>query len=197
MKKIFMVIRKITVPPIFAMAFLIVIYFMKPYIFTSVGQLICGIFFLGILPLLGYPLQKYIPYFKEKGREGQRSLAMIFSVAGYLLGTFIVFIKRASSELCIIYLEYLFSGIIMLLFNRVFHLKASGHACGITAPVLFSVYFSMFIPAVIGGLLVIPVLVSSIQTKRHTMPQLLGGCMISAVCLVIIKYLGIFIFPLK
>lgn len=194
MEKIFYVIRKITVPPIFAMAFLIVIYFMQPSIFTSVGQLICGIFFLGILPILGYPLQKYIPYFKEKGREGQRSLAMIFSVAGYLLGTSIVFITKASFELCIVYLEYLFSGITMLVFNKVFHLKASGHACGIVAPVLLFACFNMFIPAVIGGLLVIPVLISSLKTKRHTMPQLLGGCTISAVCLVIIKYFSIFIF---
>lgn len=194
MEKIFYVIRKITVPPIFAMAFLIVIYFMQPSIFTSVGQLICGIIFLAILPILGYPLQKYIPYFKEKGREGQRSLAMIFSVAGYLLGAFIVFITKALSELCIVYLEYLLSGILMLVFNKGFHLKASGHACGIVAPVLLFVYFNMLIPAVIGAVFVIPVLISSLKTKRHTMPQLLGGCMISAVCLVIIKYFDISIF---
>lgn len=179
------------------MAFFIVIYFMQPSFFTSAGQLVCGIFFLGILPILGYPLQKYIPHFKEKGREGQRSLAMIFSVAGYLLGTFIVFMTKASSALCIVYLEYLLSGITMLLFNKVFRLKASGHACGIVAPVLLFVYFNLFIPAVIGGLFVIPVLISSLKTKRHTMPQLLGGCMISAVCLVIIKYFGIFIFSRK
>ena len=194
MEKIFYFIRKITVPPIFAMVFLIVIYFMQPSIFADVGQLICGMFFLGILPILGYPLQKYIPYFKERGREGQRSLAMIFSVAGYLLGTFTVFITKSSSELCLVYLEYLFSGIMMLVFNKMFHLKASGHACGIVAPVLLFAYFNMFIPAVIGGLFVVPVLISSLKTKRHTMPQLLGGCMISAVCLVITKYFGIFIF---
>lgn len=191
MEKTFYFIRKITVPPIFAMAFLVVIYFMKPFIFTSVWQLIGGIFFLGILPIIGYPLQKYIPYFKEKGREGQRSLAMIFCVAGYLLGTFTTFVTKASPELCMVYLEYLLSGIMMLIFNKVFHLKASGHACGIVAPVLLFAYFNMFIPAVIGGLFVIPVLISSLKTKRHTMPQLLGGCMISAVCLIIIKYFGL------
>lgn len=191
MEKTFYFIRKITVPPIFAMAFLLMIYFMQPFIFTSVWQLIGGIFFLGILPILGYPLQKYIPYFKEKGREGQRSLAMIFSVAGYLLGTFVALISKASSELCTVYLEYLLSGILMLVFNKVFHFKASGHACGIVAPVLLSVYFSMFIPALIGGVFVIPVLISSLKTKRHTMSQLLGGGMISAVSLVIIECFGL------
>lgn len=193
MEKTFYFIRKITVPPIFAMAFLLVIYFMQPSIFTSVWQLMFGIFFLGILPILGYPLQKYIPYFKKKGREGQRSLAMIFSVAGYLLGTFTVLVTKNSSELCTVYLEYLFSGIAMLVFNKVFHLKASGHACGIVAPVLLFLYFNMFIPAVIGGLFIIPVLISSFKTKRHSIPQLLGGCMISTVCLIIIKYFSLFI----
>lgn len=188
MEKIFYFIRKITVPPIFAMAFLLVMYFLKPIYFTSVWELICGLFFLGILPILGYPLQKYIPYYKNKGREGQRSLAMLFCVAGYLLGTLTAFVTKASSGLCIVYLEYLLGGIAMLVFNKVFHLKASGHACGIIAPVLLSVYFSMYVPAVIGGLLVIPVLISSLKIKRHTMPQLLGGCMIAAVCLVFIQY---------
>lgn len=187
MEKICYLIRKVTVPPIFATAFLIVMYFMNSSGFTSLWQLICGIVFLGILPILGYPLQKYIPHFKERGREGQRSLAMIFSVAGYLLGTITAFVTKASPELCIVYLEYLLSGIVMIIFNKVFHLKASGHACGIVAPVVLFIYFRMLVPAVIGGLLVIPVLVSSLKTKRHTMPQLLGGCLISTACLLIIK----------
>lgn len=74
MEKIFYFIRKITVPPIFAMVFLIVIYFMQPSIFADVGQLICGIFFLGILPILGYPLQKYIPYFRREDERGREAL---------------------------------------------------------------------------------------------------------------------------
>lgn len=194
MEKTFYFIRKITVPPIFAMIFLLVIYWMQPSIFSSIWQFICGIIFLGILPILGYPLQKYIPYFKEKGREGQRILAMIFGVTGYFLGTFTVFVTKSSSELCTVYWEYLLSGITMLLFNKVFHYKASGHACGIVAPVLLFVCFNMFIPAVIAGLFVIPVLLSSLKTKRHTMPQLLAGCMIPAVCLIMIKYFGLSMF---
>ena len=190
MEKISYFIRKITVPPVLAMAFLLVMYFMKPSCFTSVWQLLCGLLFLGILPILGYPLQKYIPYYKDKGREGQRSLAMIFCVAGYLLGTLTVFVTKASSELCIVHLEYLLSGMIMFVFNKVFHLKASGHACGIIAPVMLSLSFNMYVPAVIGGLFVILVLISSLKLKRHTMPQLLGGCMIAAVCLGFIEYFG-------
>ena len=86
--------------------------------------MIGGIVFLTILPVLAYPLQKYIPGFKDKGREGQRSLAMIFSFAGYLLGTVVAFAFSANTIVKIIYLEYLFCGITMLVFNKLFKLKA-------------------------------------------------------------------------
>lgn len=129
MQKVCLFIRKVTTPPIFATAFLLAVFFIQPPVFMSVWQLICGILFLGVLPILGYPLQKHIPYFKDKGREGQRSLAMIFSVAGYLLGIITVAFSEASTELYVIYLEYLLSGIGILLLNKVFHFKTSGHAC--------------------------------------------------------------------
>lgn len=54
---------------------------------------------------------------------------MIFSAVGYLLGTLVAFITDVPVELKIIYLEYLLCGIAMLVLNKVFKLKASGHAC--------------------------------------------------------------------
>ena len=190
MNKVFHVLRIITVPPVFAFAFLLTIYFMRPDTFMSVWQLLCGLFFLSVLPVQGYPLQKYIPYFRDKGREGQRSLAMIFGASGYLLGLITAFAMQAPLALCVIYLEYLLCGIAMLLFNKGFHLKASGHACGIVAPVLLFVYFKLYLPAVLGALLIIPVLVSSVKTKRHTVQQLIGGCLIAVVCLLLIMFLS-------
>lgn len=184
MENMFYFIRKITVPPIFAMAFLLTLYYIHPEYFMSIIQLICGLLFLGVLPLLGYPLQKYIPPFKDKGREGQRSLAMIFSVLGYMLGTISLYTFEASPELHIVYFEYLLCGIVIFIFNKVFRLKASGHACGITGPIVLFIDFKMFIPAIIGSLFVIPVIISSVKTKRHTLAQLVGGCIIAALCLV-------------
>lgn len=142
--------------------------------------------FLCVLPILAYPLQKYIPHFKDKGREGQRSLAMIFSAVGYLLGTLVAFITGAPAELKIIYLEYLLCGIAMLVLNKAFKLKASGHACGIVGPILLMIYFKMYIPAAVGALLIVPVYVSSLKTKRHTALQLIGGSLIPLVALGII-----------
>jgi len=167
-------IRKITVPPVFAAALLIIAYCMYPHYFGAVGQLFGGLAFLCVLPLLAYPLQKFIPHFRDKGRDGQRSLAMIFSAVGYLLGTLTAFLTGAPDELKILYLEYLLCGIAMLVLNKVFQLKASGHACGIVGPVLLMLYFRMFIPAVVGMFLILPVYVSSLKTKRHTAPNCLA-----------------------
>ena len=189
MNKISFIIRKITVPPVFAAALLIISYIIYPHYFRSILHMLGGLAFLCILPLLAYPLQKYIPRFKDKGREGQRSLAMIFSAVGYLLGTLVAFITGAPVGLKIIYLEYLLCGIAMLVLNKGLKLKASGHACGIVGPVLLMLYFKMYIPAVVGTLLIFPVYVSSLKTKRHTAPQLIGGSLIPLVSLVIIHLL--------
>lgn len=186
-EKVFHVIRIITVPPVFAVGLLLTVYFMYLNDVMSGGQLLCGLIFLGFLPVLGYPLQKYIPYFRERGREGQRSLAMIFSTAGYIFGCASAFFTKASPALRMIYLEYLLCGIAMLIFNKGFHLKSSGHACGIVAPVLLLFQFGLHVPAMIGIVLIAPVLVSSVKTGRHTVLQLVGGCMIAAGCLILIK----------
>lgn len=184
--KFYLFLRKITIPSVFAIDFLMVTYILHPVLIGSPLNLILGLFFLGILPMLGYPLQKYIPYFKDKGRDGQRHLAMIFSAAGYLLGTLSAFLANAPLSLYAIYLEYLFCGIAILVVNKVFHLKASGHSCGISGPVLLFLYFKMYLPAIIGTIFVIPVIVSSIRTKRHTAKQLLGGIAIAFCCMVIV-----------
>lgn len=186
MNKIFKVIRKITIPPVFAAFLLITVYFTNTNHIGSIWHLVGAIFFLSVLPTLAYPLQKYFPKYKDRGREGQRSLAMIFSFVGYLLGTVIAFVFLVPVELKIIYLEYLFCGIGMLLLNKVFKIKASGHACGIVGPVIMFLYFGLYIPAIIGTALVLPVYISSVRTKQHTLPQLIGGSFIPAVVLLII-----------
>lgn len=170
----------------FAAILLILIYLTYPTYLGTVWQLITGLVFLCILPLLAYPLQKYIPRFKDRGREGQRSLAMLFSAAGYLLGALFAFVSNVPLELKFIYLEYLLCGVAMLLFNKVFKRKASGHACGIVGPILLLFYFRLIIPAVIGVLLVIPVYISSLRTKQHTLPQLIGGSLIPLFVLILL-----------
>ncbi len=186
MNKLSLLIRKITIPPVFATLLLILVYIFHNNYFGSILQLLLGIFFLAVLPTLAYPLQKYIKGFKEKGREGQRSLAMIFSFGGYLLGAATAFILSVPIELKIIYLEYLFCGILILVFNKLLKKKVSGHACGIVGPVLLLFYFKLYICALIGALLITPVYVSSIKSHRHSPLQLVGGSIIPALVLLCI-----------
>ena len=186
MRKISSLIRKVTIPPVFAALLLVAVYVAYPHYFGAIWQLVAGLFFLTVLPTLAYPLQKYIPHFKDKGRDGQRTLAMSFSFAGYLLGTITVYVTSAPLQLKLIYMEYLLCGAAMLLLNKCFHLKASGHACGIVGPVILLLYFGLYIPAIIGTALIVPVYISSIRTKQHTAPQLLGGSVIPAVALTLI-----------
>ena len=181
--------RKITVPPVFAALLLITVYIAFPDGIGTAWHLLGAIFFLAVLPLLAYPLQKYIPKFRDRGREGQRSLAMLFSFSGYAVGTIVAYIASAPARLKMIYLEYQLCGIAMLVINKAFHLKASGHACGIVGPVAMLCFFGLLIPAVIGTAIIVPVFLSSIKTKQHTLPQLMGGSAIPiAVLLVLMPF---------
>ena len=186
MEKAAAIFRKAARPPIFAAAFLVILFVADPAYIGPPWQLAFGIFALGVLPILGYPLQRFIPPFKDRGREGQRSLAMLFSFSGYAIGTIVAYIASAPARLKMIYLEYLLCGIAMLVINKAFHLKASGHACGIVGPVAMLYYFGLLIPAVIGTAIIVPVFVSSIKTKQHTYPQLIGGSAIPIAVLLIL-----------
>lgn len=166
MDKVFRIIRILTVPPVFALALLVTAYCCMPGVFASPGELLGFILCLSVLPVLGYPLQRFLPRFREKGREGQRSLAMLFSAAGYLLGLAAALITHASRALLVIDLEHLLCGVCMLVFNRCFRLRASGHTCGVAAPVLLLV-FRLYLPAAVGAALMLPVFVSSIRTGRQ------------------------------
>lgn len=133
-------------------------------------------------------MQKYIPGYKDRGREGQRSLAMIFAVTGYVAGCLQSLVSHTGSGLWVIYLEYLLSGAILLVLNKCLHLKASGHACGVAGPMVLLFYFD--IKAVIPGLCIMVLTWwASLHMKRHTLSQLLGGTVIP-VCIICLLYMG-------
>lgn len=136
---------------------------------------------LGILPLLAYPVQKHIPKFEHQGRKGQRTLAMIFAVAGYILCAAGLTILYAPAELWLICLVYLISGAVLLLLNKGLHIHASGHACGVAGPIALLCVFKLYGAAVIGGIAAILACAASIGIRRHTLPQFIGGFLIPIV----------------
>ena len=175
----------ITVPPVFALITLTELIILRPEFIGHIGFYFAGIFCLSVLPLLAYPLQKFIPKFKDKGRDGQRTLAMIFSASGYVCGVAVAFAFGAPKELKMVFVEYLLCGISILVSSKVFGKKASGHACGVVGPVAMLTYLGLYIPAAVGAILTLPVYVSSLKTRRHTASELLLGSIIPVAMLFI------------
>ena len=171
-------IRVATVPSVVASVSLCAIYAYDAEIIGSVTNFILAIIFLGALPMLAYPLQPCIPGFRGKGREGQRNLAMVFAFVGYMLGCAVNIFVSAPTFLWMFYLDYLISGIAIIVFNKVFRLRASGHGCGVAGPIAFLAYVGIY-PALIVG---IPIYAASfwasVKMKRHTWQQFVGGSLI-------------------
>lgn len=175
-------IRVITVAPIMALILLLCVYFLAPDAGMTAWRLIFAIIFLMVMPLLAYPLQPLIPGFKGKGRKGQRNLAIVASVMGYIFGIVYCCIFGAPRVLFIIYLTYLFSGIAIAIFSKFTPIKASGHACGIAGPVAAGTYF-LGPWALTGVIIYTLVFVSSVRMKRHTVPEFLAGGLIPILAL--------------
>ncbi len=173
-------IRIITVPPIMVTVLLLILYFNKREIFSKESDMIIMLIFLGIFPVLAYPLQKIIPKFRREGRNGQRKLAFVTNVIGYTAAFVWSFANKENRGIMLICSTYFFSVCILAVCNML-HFKASGHACSATGPIIFLLYFIG--KKTIGPLVIVAsaIIWSSLELKRHTVPQLVGGI---AVCII-------------
>lgn len=185
MRKLAYVIRIMTVAPLMALVLLLVLFLTAPLTFGGTVHFILIVLFLVVFPLLAYPLQPLIKKYREQGREGQRTLALIFAVAGYILGLLFAVILCAPKGVLTIYLSYMLSGSMVALANKAIRFRASGHACGVAGPFILLVYFGQA-----AGYLGIPVLglvyMASLSMKRHTWAELLVGTAIPFAALGII-----------
>ena len=168
-------IRILTAAPILATAALVLLWISRRDVFSGALQFWALIGCLGLLPLMAYPLQKFIPHFKDQGRSGQRHLAMIFAVGGYVFSIIVNAQTHASRPIWFFCLEYLLSGIIIILFNNVFQLKISGHICGVVGPMLLLIQNGLWSAFPIGCIILLLVAFASLKTNRHTVMQMAGG----------------------
>lgn len=184
-------VRKLTTVPVIATIFMVIMLIFRSTVFSGIIQWLYSVFFIGLMPLLAYPLQRFFPHFKDAGRNGQRTLAMIFSVAGYVICCVLGLIFSASPGLWVIYLQYLLCIVILVVFDRIFHFKASGHACGVIGPILLSIYFGLYPAAIVGVPIAVLTVIASLKTKRHTPLQLaVGGAVPFFVIAVLILIFG-------
>ena len=183
-KKLSKIIRILTIAPIMAAVMLAVIYAARPEQIGGAMNFIMSLVFLTLLPILSYPLQPVIPHFKHQGREGQRNLAIISANIGYIAGIIYALIAHTPQELLILFLTYFLSGLLIVLFNKVFKIRASGHACGIAGPIaILAYYISPW--ALAGSLLLAAAWWASLNMKRHTVRELAVGCALSVASMLI------------
>ena len=129
MKKIFArFVRILTAPPIFAALLCVFLYLLLPGNFASPVHFALALGFLTGLPLLAYPIAALIPALRRKGRDGQRDLAVVFSVIGYVGGFLYALLFDGAATELVLYGTYVLSGIAIGV-GTLAGFKISGHAC--------------------------------------------------------------------
>lgn len=182
-KKLAAAIRVLSVPPVMAALFIIALRLGRPDIITSASEMAMMLYFLALVPLLAYPVSMLSPSLREKGREGQRNLAFLLSAVSYVCGWVYAVSSKRNATLCFIFGTYLFSIIILLVFNKLLHLRASGHACSVTGPISLIMCFlsSRWIPLCVLAYALI--FWASVKMKRHTVKEFMLGtasCLLAA-----------------
>lgn len=171
--KLAKLIRTITVPPVQVCALFLLLYFLHDGVVTSVSQLLVSLLFLVGVPLLAYPLAAGIPRFA--GREGQRKLAFVMSLAGYTGALAYGLFAGVRRSLLLVYLTYFISVVVLTVLNKGLGLRASGHACSITGPLVLAVHFIGWESILPCAAIFIAVIWSSLVLKRHTPRDLFWG----------------------
>lgn len=176
------VVRIISVPPVMVGILIILLFTLRDDVFATTAEMVISALGLTVLPILAYPVSAMIPKIRAKGREGQRSLAMYFSTVGYVAVFVYGLIAGVGTGLMHIYAGYLFSVVIILIGNKVFKVRISGHACSVSGPLVYSGYFLGIWGIVVGVVCWGVILWASLAMKRHTFKEFLLGtltCLVS------------------
>lgn len=171
-------IRILTIPPVMAGIMVFLLY--RNLYAATVKEILTLIISLCILPVMAYPVSYIVPSLRKKGRNMQRNLAFVFTAAGYLCGfiyLLISYLKNDNVGKFAVYIQsvYLLSVIILIIFNGLIKLRASGHACSVTGPlVMAAVCYGIY--GIIAGIAIyMIVLAASVHIKRHSVKEFLLG----------------------
>lgn len=174
-KKVAKIIRIATIPPLMVCALLLLLYFIKDDIILSIPTLLLSMLFLMVIPVLAYPLASVIPGYRRQGRDGQRNLAFILSFAGYAAAVVYGLVVSVGKKLLLIYSTYFVSVIILAAFNKLARIRASGHSCSMTGPLILAVYFIGWESLLPCAVLFASIIWASLYLKRHSPKELLLG----------------------
>jgi hypothetical protein len=154
---------------------LTLLYTLRDTVITTAADMVVSLLGLTVLPILAYPVAYAIPAYRKKGREVQRSMAMYFSTVGYVAVFVYGLLTDVGVGLMHIYAGYLFSVVIILVSNKVFKVRVSGHACSVSGPLVFSGYFLGSWGIAVGAVCWVAILWASLVMKRHTVKEFLLG----------------------
>ena len=172
------IIRIITIPPIEALVMLLILYRIKQEEFGSMGNLLMVILFLTVIPVCSYPIASRKKD-KEDTRNSQRNMAFIFNFLSYLAAMLIGYCVGCTRMLQWILNGYFLSVLVLTIVNKVFKIRASGHACSCTFPYLIlSHYFGGYVTG-ICLILYLAEFWASVELKRHTVKEFLGGTIVA------------------
>ncbi len=177
-EKIAKAIRIVTVPPVIVSILILILVKVKPEMFRSIWEPFFSVLCLGIVPALAYPVQPLIPALKKDRREGQRTLAFIFTAAGYAVAFAVGYAVHVDRMLQFLYNGYFLSVLVLVFFNKILHIRASGHATSITGPLIFLIFFTgpyALLPCILTEVLVFW---SSLYLKRHKLTDLALGALV-------------------
>ena len=176
------IVRIVCVPPVMVGILLVLLYTLRDDVIASAVEMAVSLLGLTVLPVLAYPVAALIPATRKKGREGQRSMAMYFSVVGYVAVFVFGLVAGLGTGLMHIYAGYLFSVVIILIGNKVFKVRISGHACSVSGPMVYSAYFLGIWGIIVGIICWAVILWASLVMKRHTFREFVLGtltCLLS------------------
>ena len=173
------IIRVMTVPPIMIALLITLLAMFADNIYDRAAETVVSLVTLALVPVLAYPLSYAVPAWRAKGRECQRTIALVLTPISYLIGIIYGFAAGCSRGAMMIFTGYFISAVALLLMNAVLSVRASGHACCVAGPILYASYW-LGLPAIFVGIVVFAAVAwASISTKRHTPREFVFGTLIS------------------
>lgn len=168
------VVRVVTIPPLMIATLLCMLYFAKGFSFASRIDMSVAFAGLVLLPVLAYPVWSVFGNKTSDKRKGQRRLAFIFSIIGYVC-CFIYSLRFGTDAIREIFYTYFFTVILLELLNKVFHVRASGHAASSISPVVFSAAYLSLAVTCAFVILFTGSVWASIYLKRHKWQDIIAG----------------------
>ena len=173
------IIRIGSAPPFMVAVLLLLLHGTGQPGFDQPSALLCGFLFLCIVPLLAYPAARLIPALRKQGREGERKTAFLFSALSYGSGWIVSFVMQ-NRPLLLLFTIYTLSVGLLLLWNKGFGVRASGHGCSVVGPLALSALYLGWWTLLPGAVVYAAIFWSSRRLGRHTAREFLLG---SGLCL--------------